>query len=422
MITDKQIIEIEQIRDLKSINLVNLADDMVSDTDRLTLIVAYGDGQNIKYNYLDAYFPALLRKVIELYIAAPNKKDIYLIGQTNKYIRELVDLYSQSDKEQKEIPYVQDYPIVENATQRFQIRSIEGIINDLAKSLIFLDANTNGYMYSGIDGFKNRYHINYIKNNDEYHIPIAISKEGRNYKFKVSSIGNFVYDILGTINFYDRIVAVSWDDKESTLRGNITYSVDPYEEQHIIKYLNDVIAMNKKQTVLSDDSKKLIETYQNLYNITIPVLNRCSDNVFLGEHKVKNNNTVTTQNAYFYIDRDIVNIKLKTKNNLEGEDSISSFFVEIEDIDIILREIELDSKKYILEQKNYLPTRSTGEYKYFLEDKYSYKLYEIGKNDSVSSNFTVLNTIDINKPISCFEDLKEIVETEKKGVKTYGTI
>ena len=422
MITDKQIIEIEQIRDLKSINLVNLADDMASDTDRLTLIVAYGDGQNIKYNYLDAYFPALLRKVIELYMAAPNKNEIYLIGQTNKYIRELVDLYKQSDIERKEIPYVQDYPIVENATQRFQIRNIESILKDLAKSLIFLDANTNGYTYSGIKGFKNRYHINYIKNNEECHIPIAIRQEGRNDKFQVSSVGEFIYDIHGTIHFYDKLVSTSWKDSESTLEGNITYSIDPFQEQHIVKYLGKVIAMNKKQAPLTEENKNLIATYQNLYGIQIPTLNRCSENIFLGECKTKQKNTVTTQNAYFNIDGDVVNIKLKTKNNLEGEDSISSFFVETEDIDIVLREIEVDNKKYILEQKNYLPTRSTGEYKYFLENKYSYKLYEIGNEESISTHFTVKNTIDVNQAISSLEDVKEIVSEQKKGAKTYGTI
>ena len=54
MITNKYEIEIEQIRDLSTINLVDLTDDIVSDTNnRLTLIVSYGNKQNIKYNYLD---------------------------------------------------------------------------------------------------------------------------------------------------------------------------------------------------------------------------------------------------------------------------------------------------------------------------------------------------------------------------------
>lgn len=422
MITNKYEIEIEQIRDLSTINLVDLTDDIVSDTNnRLTLIVSYGNKQNIKYNYLDEHFPLLLRKVVELYSKSPNKKDILLIGDyTKKVLGDLENLYKQIDNN-KEIPYVQDYPIVENSTQRFNIKIIEGIIKDLSKSLIFLDTDTVGYNYTGVKGFKDRYSITYQKNNKEYFIPISINKDAKNYKFKVGAIAKNVFNINGNIVFYDKSVIASWIDNSSKLKGNISYSLDPLKEQNIVKFEENIVGMQKKETTFSTKDNDLIKLYSSLYDINISKLNKCSENIYISESENIKDNTSIIQNGYFYIDKEVVNIKLKTKRNLKYDDHYS-FFLENEDIDIILREVNIDDKKYILEQINYLPTRSTGEYKYFFQNKYNYKLYEINNEGSLNKGFEIKNIINIDNTINSVDDLNNILKSHTKGVKKYGVI
>lgn len=418
MITNQKEIEIEQIHDLKTINLVDLVDDVFTDGHCLLLEVTYGKDETIKYNYTDEYFHLLLDKLIELYTTSTNKDKILLVGEnTKKIFKDLENLYQLNKINNNEIPFIQNYPIIENSTKRFDIDIIRNIVNDLGNSLLFLESSTNQCEITNIEGIKNKWIINYSDNGINKFLPIYIYKNGKNYKFRVNMIGNSLFDIDGNINFYDDTISTSWKDNNTGIEGKIDYSLNNLNQQNIIKYNNKIVGLQKNNLQNQESDQKLLYFYMSLYNFKINNYNKGCDNLYFGLSQKDENNYYITQNSTININDDLANIKIKTKKNIKYNENCS-FFFENEDLDIILRTFEYNDKKYVLEQINYLPTQSTGEYKYFYENKYNYKLYEINKDENLKTGFTINKTYEINNAITSLSDVYQIIE----GVKKYGLI
>lgn len=418
MITNQKEIEIEQIHDLKTINLVDLTDEVFADGHCLLLEVTYGKNEGIKYNYTEEYFPLLLSKLVELYVSSPDKNKILLIGDhTRKVFKDLEVLYQTTKINNNEIPFIQNYPIIENATKRFDIDIIKNVVTDLGKSLLFLESSTNECEITNIIGVKNRWIINYSDNGINKDLPIYIFKNGKNYNFKVNMIGDSLFNIDGNINFYDDTISTSWIDKNTGVEGKIDYSLNNLNQQNIIKYNGKVVGLEKNNIQNQEEDQKLLYFYMSLYHFKINNYNKGGNHLYFGLSKTEENNYYITQNSIININDAVANIKIKTKRNIKYDDTCS-FFFENEDLDIVLREVVIDDKKYILEQINYLPTRSTGKYKYFYENKYNYKLYEINDFESLKTGFTIKNEINIEQEITSLEDVEGLI----KGGKTHGTI
>lgn len=423
--TSQKKIEISQIKDLQLIFFYNLYDSLVAKGKRryFGLKIFYGENQILDLDYTDEHFREYVLKVLAVYEKEKNDNDIIILNDLSEEIIENVSSEINDDIIDRKL--MQKSSIIETGFRNFQISLIENYLIDIIKQIlrIFYDESKKVEVLN-ISSYQNRGVVNYKVDGESKVFPIICIKNSESeYSFKISGIDGNSSMIIGNIIIKDNHVLTSWFT-QGDIKGKIFYSLGQKIIEKVVKYNDKTILFDSEDSLISEEEQNKIKFYLKNFcececenGVFVKTVN--DSYLFSSLIESESNEELKCsqgKSCHLYITKSKVHmIFSETYGLVKYEDSLTIPFYE-EKQEILLLPFDIDSKKYILVQRKYLPTQKMlGEYKEQFLNFYHYEILEVSQNNDLTLPFEIINSFEVSEDVKNIEEIKNNIVT--RGLK-----
>lgn len=402
--------QIAQIKNLKLIYVYAIDSVFQGDTDKYVgAKVVYGNDNIFELDYKSNFFTTFIKRILDRYNKEKSKRNIVLLGDLTKQL--VNDSFFTILKKKEENKQSYGIPMFEVKSN--EIKKYEKYLKRLLETILKVEINYDTIKVNSIDGFNNRYRVDYNVGivNKFFNMLIFIEENG-NLNFKIRSVDQKNLEINGTISIKDDILNMVWEDKTNNLSGSITYdSKDIAMEERVEKDSKIILADNTVDTLIDDD-EKLISFYldlcslENLKNIIkiddYSYLMSEESNLIEGEEGIFYN----LKNCQINIFNDQVNVRYSIKNSLSKYKDQMNFVLDELTHEFTLKKVNINDKYYILLEKKSTYNGLKG---------YSYQIISLNNDVDLTRPFEIKSKHTIADKVETFDSIKEHVKVFERG-------
>lgn len=399
-----------QIAEIKNLNLIYIfsTDNILRNNSNkyIGAKVLYNKNKTLSLDYNSKYFEEFLKKILTRYNKEKDKRDIILLGDLTKQL--VKDSFFTITEEKKDIN--QPAGILVNPKKN-DIMRYNKYLSKLIKVILKTIKNYDYVNIDSIDGFNNKYVVNYSIGNIKKQIYMLIFvKDDESIDFRITNIDGQNVNINGNITDEIEIVKINWNEEIQKYNGEITYNSKENIIQEKLYKESQLIIYNEDFDTLLDEDELIISFYMNLCNLKVPKkVMKVDDNCYLLSDI---NNIVEQSDEIFYknsgcqisVFDDQVIIKQREKHGLSKYDDQIKVVLEESIQEFILKKINIDNEYYILIEKRTKNNNGT---------QYSYSFIKLKDNQSLFIPFNIENQEVINETMKTFDKAKQYIKKNK---------
>ena len=371
-----------QIADIKNLNTIYIftTDSILKDNSKyIGAKVLYDKDKIFSLDYKSEYFESFIKKILVRYNKEKNKRNIILLGDlTKKLVQDSFFTILEDKKEFKQTSGI----LVNNKKNQVKLYEVY-----LEKAIQVILKNLYNYEYvkvKKIDGFNYKYVVTYNCPLERQLYMLIFIKEDGNLDFRISNIDKNNVNISGTIIDKFNSIEINWYESNQNLKGIVTLNIkDKLITERVYKE-DEPYYFKENEDTLLDEDEEIINFYTELFGIKklSNVMKVADCNYLLSDSNVlvENDEGIfynNTQVQISLLDEDVI-IKEKIKNGISKYNDEIKVTLDEEINEYTLKQLEIDSKFYILIQKRTKKNNS---------NTYSYEVLKLDSEKNIFMPF-----------------------------------
>lgn len=400
-----------QIAEIKNLNLIYVftTDNILNNNTQkyIGAKIVYEKDKTFSLDYKSEYFNEFIKKVLNRYNKEKDRRSIVLLGDlTKKLVNE--SFFAIEDKQE----FIQPMGILVNPKKN-QINGYSKYLTKAIKTILKVNCGYDFVTVDLIDGFNNKYVVNYTLGNIKKQLCMLIFINGDdNVDFRISNIDGKTVSISGTIEDSLSLVNIKWYDDIKKIRGFLQYnSNENIIEEKVYKDVKPIISIETVDTLLEED-ETIIKFYLDLCNLNIyENVMKIDDNCYLlSESKVvtKETDGIIYNNISLGLSifDDEVIIRYREKNGLDKYNSQINVVLDEKLEEFVVKKLNIDNEYYILiEKRSKVKGKTT----------YNYNVILLDNDINLMVPFNIKNKQEINEQLNSFDMAKKYIKKMKGG-------
>lgn len=400
-----------KISEIKNLNLIYLySTDSIFTKDEkkyLGIRVVYNNNKDyMSLDFKDSHFSSLVKHIIKRYNQEKDSRNIILLGALTQKLMSDEELIKISEERQS----FSSNGLTLFDTNKEKIKVFEPYIKEVIKDLLKSLKQYDVVSVDKIDGYNNRYIIEYSIGNvkKELHVILSLSEKDT-LLFKIRIFDGINLLIEGQIKNELNNVFVDYKTEDNSVSGNYIYdAIDNNVLKKVVSGNNTIYYSEDADTIVDED-RKLVDFYLNLFSISWDneFLKTADNNYIFGcsENLLEEQDNILKENhgMQLYITDDVVKLKYKIKNGISKFNNYLNVELDYTLYEITLSKLEINGKMYALIEK--VTSNEFGK-------KYDYTIHEID-DVSFKNPFSIKDT-------NTLSDIKSLYDVKNMVLKRTG--
>ena len=398
-----------QIADIKNLNTIYIftTDSILKDNSKyIGAKVLYDKDKIFSLDYKSEYFESFIKKILVRYNKEKNKRNIILLGDlTKKLVQDSFFTILEDKKEFKQTSGI----LVNN--KKNQVKLYEAYLEKAIQVILKGLYNYEYVKVKKIDGFNYKYVVTYNCPSERQLYMLIFIKEDGNLDFRISNIDKNNVNISGTIIDKFNSIEINWYESNQNIKGIVTLNIkDKLITERVYKE-DEPYYFKENEDTLLDEDEEIINFYTELFGIKklSNVMKVADCNYLLSDSNVlvENDEGIfynNTQVQISLLDEDVI-IKEKIKNGISKYNDEIKVTLDEEINEYTLKQLEIDSKFYILIQKRTKKNNS---------NTYSYEVLKLDSEKNIFMPFEIEDRYEIKEELKSLELAKQYIKGGKR--------